>query len=81
LSDKDVLTSNVATKSKHHPECVFQRGKHKGLRSRIQAKWTPDGLDKCMECGYISGTPEEADAHHFRTHDRQLDENFMVTPT
>ena len=58
----------------------MQREPHAGLRSRSHAKATPDGRYKCMECGFISNTLTEADAHHFRTHERQPAETFMHTP-
>ncbi len=77
---KKVRTAAAATKSKHEPEKVDQSPKPTGLRSRIHAKSTPDGRYKCMECGFISSSLEEADAHHFRTHERQPPETFMHTP-
>jgi hypothetical protein len=80
LSDKDVRTATAATKSKHEMQSVFQHGKHTGLRSRTHAKPTPDGRYKCTECGFISGTLEEADAHHFRTHERQPPVTYENTP-
>lgn len=77
---KDIRTAKAATKSKHAPESVDQGSRHMGLRSRSHAKGTPDGRYKCMECGFISSTLEEADAHHFRTHERQPPETYMNTP-
>ena len=76
---KKVRTAKTATKSKHDAEPVDQGNKSMGLRSRTHAKATPDGRYKCMECGFISSTLEEADAHHFRTHERQPSESYMHT--
>jgi hypothetical protein len=67
---------DAATHSKHKAEQT-QHGV--GLRSRTHVKATPDGLFKCMECGFISNTLQEADAHHFRTHERQPAQTFMHT--
>jgi hypothetical protein len=77
--NKEVRTATAATQSKHDPTAVFQK-RRASLRSRTHAKPTPDGRYKCMECGFISNTLEEADAHHFRTHERQPAQTYMGTP-
>ena len=78
--EKEVRTAKAATKSKHVASSVIQRRRRVSLRSRSHAKPTPDGRYKCTECGFISGTLEAAEAHHFRMHERQPSQSYMHTP-
>jgi len=59
-----------ATRSKHDPEPVVTK-ETPSLRSRSHAQRTPDRRYRCLECGQISNTLLEQDAHHFMTHVRQ----------